>query len=42
MILTVHEKNPERNEIICEASCTNQRGEPVLKEKTVIKLLEGP
>ena len=38
--LTVNEKNPERNEIICEALCTNQRGEAVLKGKTVMKLLK--
>ena len=38
--LTVSEKNPHRNEIIFEALCTNQHGEPVLKGKTVMKLLK--
>jgi 3-hydroxybutyryl-CoA dehydratase len=40
--LTVSEKHPERNEIIFDAECRNQRGEPVLTGKTVMKLLKGP
>lgn len=37
--LTLKEKNPERNEIIFDALCTNQRGEVVLKGMTIMKLL---
>lgn len=40
--LTVSEKNPERNEIIFDALCTNQRGEAVLKGKTFMRLLKEP
>jgi 3-hydroxybutyryl-CoA dehydratase len=39
--LTVREKNPERNEIIFDARCTNQQGKPVLEGKTVMKLLKN-
>ena len=38
--LTVREKNPERNEIILDALCTNQKGDAVLKGQTVMKLLK--
>ena len=38
--LTVREKNPERNELIMEALCTNQKGEAVLKGQTVMKVLK--
>jgi acyl dehydratase len=39
--LTVREKNPERNELIMEALCTNQRGDAVLKGRTMMKVLVG-
>jgi 3-hydroxybutyryl-CoA dehydratase len=38
--LTVQEKNPERNEIILEALCTNQKGEAVLRGQTIMKVLK--
>jgi len=38
--LTVREKNPERNEIILDAVCTNQKGDAVLKGQTIMKLLK--
>jgi len=38
--LTVREKNPERNEIILDALCTNQKGDAVLKGQTVMKILK--
>lgn len=38
--LTVSEKKPERNEIICEALCANQKGDAVLKGQTVMKVLK--
>ena len=38
--LTVCEKNPDRSEIICDAQCTNQKGEAVLKGQTVMKVLK--
>jgi 3-hydroxybutyryl-CoA dehydratase len=40
--LTVSEKNSEKNEIIFDASCLNQRGEAVLKGKTYMRLLKEP
>ncbi len=38
--LTVREKNPERNEIILDALCTNQKKDAVLKGQTVMKVLK--
>lgn len=38
--LTVCEKNPDRNEIIFDALCTNQKGDAVLKGQTVMKILK--
>ena len=38
--LTVCEKNPERNEIILDALCTNQKGDAVLKGQTFMKVLK--
>ena len=40
--LTLNEKIPERNEVIFDALCTNQRGETVLKGKTIMKVLKDP
>lgn len=40
--LTVSEKNPERNELIMDALCRNQKGEAVLKGQTVMKILGKP
>ncbi len=37
--LTVREKNPERNEIILDALCINQKGDAVLRGQTVMKVL---
>lgn len=39
--LRASDKIPERNEIIFEALSTNQHGEPVLRGKTVMKILKG-
>ena len=39
--LTVCEKNRERNEIILDASCSNQKGEQVLVGRTVLRVLEN-
>jgi 3-hydroxybutyryl-CoA dehydratase len=38
--LTVSEKNRERNEIILDASCSNQEGEQVLVGRTVLRVLK--
>jgi 3-hydroxybutyryl-CoA dehydratase len=38
--LTVREKKPERNEIIFDALCANQKGDAVLKGQTVMKVLK--
>ena len=38
--LTVREKNPDRNEIILDALCTNQNDEAVLKGQTIMKVLK--
>ena len=38
--LTVREKRTERNELIMEALCTNQKGQVVLKGQTVMKVLK--
>jgi 3-hydroxybutyryl-CoA dehydratase len=40
--LTLSEKISERNELIFDALCTNQRGETVLKGKTIMKVLKDP
>ncbi len=40
--LTVSEKNPERNELIMDARCKNQKGDTVLKGQTVMKILGKP
>lgn len=40
--LTLKEKHPEKNEVIFDALCTNQRGETVLKGMTIMKLLKDP
>jgi len=37
--LTVREKSSERNELIMDALCTNQKGDAVLKGQTVMKVL---
>ena len=38
--LTVSEKNPERNELIMDALCKNQKGDTVLKGQTIMKILQ--
>jgi 3-hydroxybutyryl-CoA dehydratase len=38
--LTVREKKPERNEIIFDALCANQKGDAVLKGQTIMKVLK--
>ena len=41
--LTVQEINRQRNELIMDALCTNQKGDAVLKGQTVMKVLvEAP
>ena len=37
--LAVREKIPERNELIMDARCTNQKGDAVLIRQTVMKVL---
>jgi 3-hydroxybutyryl-CoA dehydratase len=39
--LTVREKNPDRNEIVLDALCTNQAGDAVLKGRTIMKVLRS-
>ena len=40
--LTVCEKVPEKNQLILEASCTNQKGDTVLSGQTIMKVLRNP
>lgn len=38
--LTVDEKKPQKHELILDARCTNQKGDTVLKGRTIMKLLK--